>query len=223
MLKKIIKGRTDLVFEFIANGESPATKDSDGVSLMQWCAYFGDVSALRFLLAAGEQLESLGINNDLNGASFHGHWQLCQFLIENGADVLCPLPETAETPLHSAICRPNNPSLRQVVEVLVKNGANPNAKTISGMETGSFMRDCRTKGETPLHRAAAFASEDVIDILCEAGAKLDLADVNGDTALTWASWYGRPTKILRKLCFGSHRVHPERKSMTDVLLGQPIF
>jgi ankyrin repeat protein len=133
------------------------------------------------------------------------------------------LPDTAETPLHSAICRPNNPSLHQVVEVLVKNGANPNAKTISGIETGSFMRDCRTKGETPLHRAAAFASEDVIDILCEAGARLDLADVNGDTALTWASWYGRPTKILRKLCFGSHRVHAERKSMADVLVGSPVF
>ena len=32
------------------------------------------------------------------------------------------------------------------------------------------MRDCRTKGETPLHRAAAFGGEETIDLLLAAGA-----------------------------------------------------
>lgn len=41
----------------------------------------GDVSAIGFLLSTGESLDSLGPNYDLKGASFHGHWQLCQFLI----------------------------------------------------------------------------------------------------------------------------------------------
>jgi hypothetical protein len=47
----------------------------------------GDVSAIKFLLANGASLESLGDNLDLNGAAFHGHWRLCQFLNERGADV----------------------------------------------------------------------------------------------------------------------------------------
>ena len=32
-------------------------------------------------------LATLGPNFELNGAAFHGHWRLCQFLIERGADV----------------------------------------------------------------------------------------------------------------------------------------
>ena len=56
------------------------------------------------------------------------------------------------------------------------------------METGGFMRDCRTKGETPLHRAAAFGTKETIQILLDAKAKLDAKDMNGDSPLSWASW-----------------------------------
>jgi hypothetical protein len=80
------------------------TDDSDRVSLIKWCAYYGDVSAIKFLLSKAESLESLGDNFDLNGACFHGHWRLCKFLIERGADVNRPLPDTGETPLHAALC-----------------------------------------------------------------------------------------------------------------------
>lgn len=86
MLDRIVDGRTDLVFDYLANGHPADATDSAGVSLIKWCAYYGDVSAIRFLLANGESLESLGANLDLNGAAFHGHWRLCQFLLENGAD-----------------------------------------------------------------------------------------------------------------------------------------
>ena len=57
------------------------------MALIKWCAYYGDVSAIRFLVGKGESLESLGENLGLNEAVFHGHWQLCQFLIEHGANV----------------------------------------------------------------------------------------------------------------------------------------
>jgi ankyrin repeat protein len=42
-----------------------------------------------------------------------------------------------------------------------------------------------------LHGAAAFASGEVIQLLLDAGATIDARDVNGDTPLGWASWYGR--------------------------------
>jgi ankyrin repeat protein len=70
------------------------------------------------------------------------------------------------------------------------------------VETGAFMRDCRTKGETPLHRAAAFASEQAIQMLLNEGAIVDARDINGDTPLSWASWHLRPRAILRKLAHG---------------------
>ena len=90
MLDRISGGRTDLVFDYLAEGHSATSTDGNGVSLIKWCAYYGDVSGMRFLLAKGESLKSLGENLDLNGAVFHGHWQLCEFLIEHGADVLEP-------------------------------------------------------------------------------------------------------------------------------------
>ena len=210
MLERIVDGRTDLVFEYLKAGYPADSKDANGVSLIKWCAYYGDVSAIRHLLNHGESLHSLGENYDLNGAAFHGHWHLCQYLLENGANANHPLPDTGETPLHAALCKTNQPTYDHVVQVLLANGADPNRPTKPGVETGSFMRDCRTKGETPLHRAAAFASEETIRMLLDAGATIDAKDTNGDTPLAWASWYCRPDFILQQLCYGEHTIHPDR-------------
>jgi ankyrin repeat protein len=230
MLKRIADGRTDLVFEHIASGK-PATAQVDGMPLIQWCAYYGDVSAIRFLLANGESLATLGENLDLNGACFHGHWRLCDYLIERGADVNLPLRDTGETPLHAACSKANRWKYTPVVRLLLARGAKPNVATIPGRETGGFMRDCRTKGETPLHRAAAFGNEEDIQYLLDAGAKRDVLDVNGDSPLSWASWYLRPGAVLAQLCYGPFRINPDRRkqttcepangSMESDLLGRP--
>ena len=60
MLERIADGRTDLVFEYVTAGNSATSKTVDGTSLIQWCAYYGDVSAIRFLLQNGESLDSQG-------------------------------------------------------------------------------------------------------------------------------------------------------------------
>jgi len=221
MLDRISDGRTDLVFDYLSQGHAANSKDENGVSVIKWCAYYGDVSAIRFLLANGESLESLGENFDLNGAAFHGHWQLCQFLIENGADVNHPLPDTGERPLHAALCKANRPAYNHVIKLLLASGANPNCVTKASAQTGSFMRDCRTKAETPLHRAAAFGTEEAIQLLLDAGATIDAKDMNGDTPLAWASWHLRPASILNKLCYGNISIHPDGKTMEINLLGRP--
>jgi ankyrin repeat protein len=221
LIEKLVGGRTDLVFD-LAEQNCPADyKDENGVSLLQHCAYFGDVSAIRFLLAHGASLHLLGDNFDLNGAAFHGHWRLCQFLLEQGANVNRPLPESGETPLHAALCKTDRVVYDRVLKVLLSHGANPNIATKVGGETGGFMRDVRTRGETPLHRAAAFGEEDTIDLLLSAGAVVDAKDSNGDTPLSWASWHLRPAPILRKLCYGNFRIHPRNRSMRANLLGDP--
>jgi len=206
MFQRIKDGRTDLVFEFLDQGNAADSADEYGVSLIQWCAYYGDVSAIRFLKSRGVLLATLGPNLDLNGAVFHGHWQLCQFLIEHGADVNHPLPETGETPLHAALCKTDSNRFNPVLKVLLTNGADPNRATKVGVETDAFMRDIRTKGETPLHRAAAFGDAEAIQLLLDAGAVVDAKDAFGDTPLTWASWHLRPRPILRMLCYGNYSV-----------------
>ena len=208
MLERISDGRTDLVFDHVSQGHPASSRDANGVSLIQWCAYYGDVSAIRFLLANGESLESLGENLDLNGAAFHGHWRLCQFLIENGADVNHPLPDTGEVPLHAATCKDNRPAYTHVTRVLLAGGAEPNQVTKPSAETGCFMRDCRTRAETPLHRAAAHGTEETLQLLLDAGADREARDMNGDSPLTWASYQGRPAFILAMLCFGDNHIDP---------------
>lgn len=223
MLDQIAQGRTDLVFDYLAEGHGANSKDKDGVSLIRWCAYYGDVSAIRFLLANGESLQSFGDNFDLNGAAFHGHWQLCQFLIEKGAEVNHAHRDTGETPLHAALCTTNRLAHDLVVRVLLTAGANPNCTTKPSIETGSFMRDCRTKAETPLHRAAAFGTEETVQLLLDAGARIDAKDMYGDSPLSWASWHSRPNPVLKKLCYGEFSIHAGRQSMGAYLLGKPLL
>jgi uncharacterized protein len=220
MIERIAEGRTDLVLDFVGAGNPATTKDSQGTSLIQWCAYYGDVSAIKFLVSKGEALQSLGDNLGLDSAAFHGHWRLCEFLLENGANANSPLPDTGEVPLHAATSSTRR-AQRLVVTVLLAHGANPNQASKPGVETGAFMRDCRTRGETPLHRAAAFADEATIQLLLDGGAKIDAQDVNGDSPLTWGSWHQRPDSILRKLCYGSFFIRPGRFSMDEYLTGQP--
>jgi len=209
MIERIADGRTDLIFDWIARGGDARDTDPKGVPLVRWCAYYGDVSAIRHLIAHGEALASLGDNLDLNGAAFHGHWQLCQFLIEAGANPSHALPDTGETPLHAAARAANSPRHERVVGILLAAGADANARTVPGVETGSFMRDCRTKGETPLHRAAGFATARAIHLLIEAGGDVEAKDSAGDTPLSWASMHQRPAAILRLLSHGPHHIHPD--------------
>ena len=233
LIAQIVDGRTDLVHELAANGLAATSADDRDVPLIKWCAYYGDASAIRLLLANGETLTSLGPNLDLNGAAYHGHWQLCAFLLDRGADPNRPLPDTGETPLHAALCKPLRPRFDNVIRVLLSSGADPNLATIPGVETGSFMRDARTRGETSLHRAAAFGSLEVIALLLGAGANREARDAYGDSPLSWASWHLRPAAVLDALSFGGHSVHPDAVAsdhsdhghgwggMDHYLLGRP--
>ncbi len=220
MIDRIADGRTDFVFEHIRAGNPATAVDANGTSLIQWCAYYGDVSAIKFLLLQGESLQSLGPDFGLNAVAFHGHWRLCQFLIENGADVNSADNDTGETPLHSALSSTRTGQV-EVVRVLLANGADTNRATKPNVETGCFMRDCRTKGETPLHRAAAFSGEATIQLLLDHGGNREAKDANGDSPLGWASWYLRPDTILRKLCYGRFSIRPDRRGMESNLLGEP--
>jgi uncharacterized protein len=222
MLDRISAGRTDLILDYLAQGHSATSTDSDGVSLVSWCAYYGDVTAIRVLLERGAALETLGSDLGINAAAFHGYWRLVQFLIESGADPNHRHPDTGETPLHAALCTDDRLRYDLIIRVLLEHGADPSRTTRPNAITGSFMRDCRTRAESPLHRAAAFGTENTIQLLLAAGASRESQDMNGDSPLAWASWYCRPASVLRLLCYGDYRIHPDHGlGMSEHLLGTP--
>ncbi|MEO1030397.1 MAG: ankyrin repeat domain-containing protein [Bacteroidota bacterium] len=179
---------------------------------LQWLVYYNDVTGLRAVIEKGGTLNSIDKNDELGNAAFFGHWKICDFLIKHGADVNYYVDKTNETPLHNALAKAGRPYYYFVVKLLVENGANINSKTISGIETGAFMRDVRTKGETPLHRAAAYADERTIQFLIENGADKQAKDANGNSPLSWASEHLRSGRILALLAHGEHSIAEGHKT-----------
>jgi len=217
-LSLIARGRTDLVVGLTREQDWKQCLEKDRVRPMQWLVYYGDVTAMRFLMEQGADLSSIDLNIELGNAAFFGHWKMCDFLIENGADVNAPVDlQTGERPLHNALSKAGRPYYRYVVRLLLERGADPNAATIPGQETGAFMRDVRTTGETPLHRAAAYADAETIDLMVEFGADRSRRDANGDSPLTWASRHLRPGRVLTRLAFGEHAIGPahEQRNVSD--------
>jgi uncharacterized protein len=202
LLAMIADGGTDRVFEYVAQGGA-VEAIANGESLVSLCAYHGDVAAIKHLLAHGAKLETIGARPLFN-AAFFGHHRLCQFLIEQGYDPNVTEPDTGETALHAATSKLERESHDETLRVLLAAGANPNAATTPGVITSCLMRDCLTKGETPLHRAAAFGNNVSIKLLLDAGAVIDGKDANGETALGWASWHRRPGAILGQLVYGHY-------------------
>jgi ankyrin repeat protein len=206
LLDRISRGRTDLVFELLKLPDWQNVLREGDYKPIQWFVYYNDTTALKAVLNAGGDLSSIDINSELGHASFFGHWKVVDFLISHGADVNYANPETGETPLHGALCKAGRPYFLYVLKLLVENGADVNAKTIPGRETGGFMRDVRTKGETPLHRAAAYGDEAMIKYLIENGADKEVRDAHGKSPISWASEHLRPGSILKLLAFPPHNI-----------------
>lgn len=220
ILEAVSRGRTDFIFRLF---EHPQWKDhlhQGGVRPLQWLVYYNDTTALRAVLDRGADLSSINLNDELGNAAFFGHWKVCDFLISMGADVNCRVPDTGETPLHGALSKAGRPYYIYTVKLLVERGANVNARTQPSVPTSAFMRDVRTKGETPLHRAAAYADEHTIAFLLEHGADKEARDAHGDSPLSWASEHLRPGAILALLSFGEHRIGDGHKQRNTSDHGQ---
>lgn len=206
ILEYISKGRTDLIFQLMKVDNWKDLLNQDPVKPLQWLVYYNDTTALRAVLEFGGSLDSIDLNQELCNAAFFGHWKVCDFLIQHGAEVNAKVNKTNETPLHNALSKAGRPYYYYVVKLLVEQGADVNAQTLPGVETGAFMRDVRTKGETPLHRAAAYADEQTIEFLIQHGADKTARDANGDSPLAWASEHLRTGKILSLLSFGPYQI-----------------
>lgn len=135
----------------------------------------------------------------LVGIAYMNNVECVRLLLEGGADPNTITERTGETPLHSSLARGEDVSKTDrhaVVKLLIEHGADPNRRTIPGVTTLAFWRDVRTRGETPLHRAAAYSSEETIQFLLEAGADQTIRDANGDSPQSWASWHWRPKPLI---------------------------
>jgi uncharacterized protein len=206
LLELIARGRTDLVFELLRLPDWRDALAEGPVRTLSWLIYYNDLTAIRAVLEAGGDLSTIDLDEELGHAAFFGWWKITDFLIKSGADPRHARTDTGETPLHGALSKAGRPAYLFTVRALVENGAEVNAATLPGRETGAFMRDVRTRGETPLHRAAAYADFATVAYLLDNGADRTARDAHGDSPLSWASAHLRPGAILDILQFPPHAI-----------------
>ena len=165
---------------------------------------------LTFTPAVVEYLLSMGADpnrqtnegNDpvLLGVAYFNHAECVRLLLQAGADPNAVVKDTGETALHNCVIGLGNDvsdaERFAVVTLLIKHGTDPNRRTIPGVPSLAFWRDVRTRGETPLHRAAAYAPEETVRFLLDSGADKTIRDANGDSPQTWSSWHWRPKSLI---------------------------
>jgi uncharacterized protein len=156
-------------------------------------------SVIEYLLSQGAdpevQTNEFGASV-LAGLSYVNRVECVRVLLEHGADPDRGRPESLETPLHHALAGVTEEEDRsELVQLLVDHGADVNARTRPGI--GSFNHwALNTRGETPLHRAAAWGSLGVLRILLAAGADRTIPDAHGETPAHWAGWHRRPREFI---------------------------
>ncbi|MEK7949667.1 ankyrin repeat domain-containing protein [Luteolibacter soli] len=167
-------------------------------------AWDGDLLAIQECLQKGAAISGRSFNSSspLEAAAYNGQAAACDLLLEAGADPDATAAPSGETVLHQVITKAGSPQRTRIVKALIAAGADVNRQTVPGVATLCFARDIRARGETALHRAAAYGDVDMITALIAAGADKSTRDTNGDSPLTWASWHLRDNTILRSLLFG---------------------
>lgn len=132
----------------------------------------------------------------LAGLSYVNQTKCARLLLAHGADVNRGRDESRETPLHHALAGGADIEL---IRLLIEHGADVNAKTKPGICSYNFYGSTPTRGETPLHRAAAFASIEIVQLLLQAGADRAILDAHGESPHIWAGWYRREKELVELL------------------------
>jgi cytohesin len=166
-------------------------------------AWNGQVCDIESILDSAGEVPPDALSRALEAAAYNAQPEACDLLLIRGADPNTVHAQTGETVLHQVITKTESALARtQIVKSLIAHGADVNRATIPGVATECFMRDIRTRGETPLHRAAAYGDVEMVSALAAAGANKAAKDVNGDSPLTWGSWHLRHSEVLVQLLYG---------------------
>ena len=206
LLKASLEGERNLVFQLLEKGVNPNCKDDSGRGPL--LSFYPEIIELLIKYGANPNLQlnenghsvlsGLCYANSIFSTKGTNQKECIQLLIENGANVEIGYIPSKETPLHHATAPMGTENL-EIIELLLQNDANPNSKTIPNLGSHNFYNGAKTKGETPLHRAAAFCSIETIELLIKFGANKEILDTNGETPLSWACWYRRPKSLIDKL------------------------
>lgn len=201
MLAAALNGDLATVKELVMQGADINYSDTWGNRAIFAAAWEGNLKALDLFYELGAKI-SFDEANLLCNAAYNGKVDSVKWLLDKGENANFSFTDTGENALHYTLSKTSEMDERaEIVKVLILAGTDVNKKTLVGKPTLCFMRDAYLKGESPLHRAAAYGNAAIIKMLLDAGAEPAMKDANGDTPISWGSWHLRDSELLRLLIY----------------------
>ena len=169
-------GDLQKIKDCIARGTSTDHKDAVAFTPLH-CAVCGDhMDVVKFLLSKEANVNAKSIKN-WTPLGFTWTAEMAALLIANGADVKVA-DDRGQTALHWAVNRDNHRGDKQLVELLLKHGADPDAK--AGNTSGSWA------GWTPLHVACRNGARTMVELLLAHSGDVNSKADKGETPLSLA-------------------------------------
>ena len=161
--------------------------------------YGGHYHIFDYLLSQGADVNGIGYEEGtmLMAAANQCEIKMVKALLDLKANPNLPSPSTGETPLHAVTAKGFSEGAFDCVKLLLETGANPNIKAKTGIPTPTYYRDIEVVGETPLHLAAAYGSEKMIQLLLDFKGDPSIKDSRGESPLTWFSRHQRTSSHLK--------------------------
>jgi uncharacterized protein len=157
----------------------------------------GHLEMVRYLVDRGAVIDYTGMEegSPLMLAAFMGQVELLRLFLAAGANVNLAMPIGGETALHMAAVANKSAAAK----LLLDAGADPNLHAKRGVESNMFDGHVRLWSETPLHFAAAYGDEEMIQAMLLAGADREAPNSHGETPLAYAGRHRRERGIRKLL------------------------
>jgi len=237
-------GRKKMVNALLDKGANQDLAQNNGVTPFFTACEFGHLLIAKRLVEKGAHVNCV-IDNSISpllAATANGHIQVVQYLLN--------LPETTDkevanedanvTPLFYACFKGH----LTIADKLLQAGANPNVKNIVGEgllhlaafdQSGYLLKllsektpqlikgaiDWKTDtGLTPLHYASQEGCLEVIRVLLENGAQIDVTDEYGKTPLFYACQFGQRLAAKKLLTHRANKTIKDEKGRLPIDIAQ---
>jgi len=176
--------------DYLTNGTRINEKDAAAYTPLH-CSVCGDhMDAVKFLLSKGADVNAK-TTNGWTPLGFAWTVDMAAFLIANGADVRIA-DENGQTALHGAVNRNNHRGDKALIKLLLKQGADINAKAAS--------TSVGWPGWTPFHVACRNGNKTIVEMLIAKGADINAKTDKDYTPLSLAKQknHKQVVELLRK-------------------------
>jgi ankyrin repeat protein len=196
LMDAIIVNNTEFALLLLDKGATTAFKDKEEVTVLTQAAYQGQSDVVKKLLSMNvdDTVPNKEGINPLIAACSEGHVEVVKMLLEYNSKTLNSEDKDGTNALMAASVRGH----KDVVSLLLETGAEVNAQNVDGHTALMFAYNGKNQVETLLDKYSEYMKDntnstkiieealqthvDVVSILLEKGANVELKDKEGHTA-----------------------------------------